>query len=91
VLSHHERLDGTGYPQGLADGDIPREARILAVADAFDSMVHDRPYRGAISSEEALAELDRCAGTQFDPDVVAALAALVERDAPELTDGSEPS
>jgi diguanylate cyclase (GGDEF)-like protein len=91
VLHHHERLDGTGYPQGLAGEEIPYEARILAVADAYDAMVHDRPYRSAISREEALAELERCAGTQFDPDVVTALVALVEREAPELTDGPDAS
>lgn len=89
VLHHHERIDGTGYPEGLAGEDIPLEARILAAADAFDSMVHDRPYHTAIGLDEAVAELERCAGTQFDAAVVAALARLVAREAPELTDGGE--
>jgi HD-GYP domain-containing protein (c-di-GMP phosphodiesterase class II) len=67
VLYHHERWDGGGYPTGRARKEIPLEARILAVADAFDAMVSDRPYRRALSVEAALAELDRCAGSQFDP------------------------
>lgn len=84
VLHHHERLDGTGYPEGLSGEEIPLEARILAVADAFDSMVHDRPYRPAVSVLQARAELERCAGTQFDPQVVAALSELISRGAPEV-------
>lgn len=67
VLYHHERWDGGGYPTGRARKEIPLEARILAVADAFDAMVSDRPYRSALSVEAALAELDRCSGSQFDP------------------------
>jgi HD-GYP domain-containing protein (c-di-GMP phosphodiesterase class II) len=67
VLYHHERWDGAGYPTGCARGQIPIEARILAVADAFDAMISDRPYRRALEPEAALAELDRCAGSQFDP------------------------
>ena len=69
VLYHHERWDGTGYPSGKAGEEIPLEARILAVADAFDAMTSDRPYRRALTLEQALAEVDRCAGTQFDPRV----------------------
>jgi diguanylate cyclase (GGDEF)-like protein/putative nucleotidyltransferase with HDIG domain len=83
VLAHHERLDGTGYPMGLSDGEIPLEARIIAVADAFEAITSDRPYRAGRSGEEALAELRNCAGTQFDPQVVDALAArldAIERD-----------
>ncbi|HEY7728675.1 MAG TPA: HD domain-containing phosphohydrolase [Candidatus Eisenbacteria bacterium] len=72
VRSHHENYDGSGYPDGLRGEAIPLEARILAVADAFDAMTTDRPYRRALSEEEALAELRRAAGTQFDPRVVAA-------------------
>jgi putative nucleotidyltransferase with HDIG domain len=69
VLYHHERWDGCGYPSGKAGEEIPVEARVLAVADAFDAMTSDRPYRRALSREEALAEVERCAGTQFDPKI----------------------
>jgi diguanylate cyclase (GGDEF)-like protein len=75
VLHHHERWDGAGYPDGLARADIPLGARILFVADAFDAMTSQRSYRAQLSGEAALAELERCAGSQFDPAVVAALAA----------------
>jgi putative nucleotidyltransferase with HDIG domain len=67
VLYHHERWDGQGYPSGKAGEEIPLEARVLAVADAFDAMTSDRPYRRALTREQALAEIERCAGTQFDP------------------------
>jgi len=67
VLHHHERWDGTGYPHRLRGERIPLEARVLGVADAFDAMTSRRPYRPALSVEQALAELERCAGTQFDP------------------------
>lgn len=79
VRSHHERLDGRGYPDGLSGDAIPLEARILFVADAFEAMTSDRPYREGTDIPTALAELRRCAGTQFDPATVSALAALVER------------
>jgi HD-GYP domain-containing protein (c-di-GMP phosphodiesterase class II) len=72
VRSHHENFDGSGYPDGLKGEGIPLEARVLAVADSFDAMTTDRPYRKALSEEEALAELRRMAGRQFDPRVVAA-------------------
>ena len=74
VLAHHERWDGTGYPRGIAGDEIPLPSRIIFVADAFDAMTSERPYREAISEREALEELRRCAGTQFDPVVVEALA-----------------
>jgi diguanylate cyclase (GGDEF)-like protein len=77
VRSTHERWDGAGYPDGLADETIPLAARIVAVCDAYDAMVSDRPYRKAWSAEQALAELKRCAGSQFDPAVVEAFAAAV--------------
>ena len=67
VLYHHERWDGTGYPTGRAGEDIPLEARVLAVADAYDAMTSTRPYRRAFSPEKALEEVERCAGAQFDP------------------------
>jgi HD-GYP domain-containing protein (c-di-GMP phosphodiesterase class II) len=76
VRHHHERWDGTGYPDGLAESAIPLEARIVAVADAYDAMISDRPYRAALEREAALAEVDRCGGTQFDPRVAGALLEL---------------
>lgn len=76
VYCHHERWDGTGYPQGLRGETIPLGARIFAVVDAFDAMTFDRPYSRAISMVEAKAELVRCAGTHFDPAVVASFLRL---------------
>ena len=75
VLHHHERWDGTGYPDGLHGDSIPLGARIIFVADAYDAMTSERVYQQRLSDEQALAELTRCAGTQFDPEVVAAFAA----------------
>jgi len=72
ALNHHERWDGAGYPQGLRGEQIPLSARIVAVADAFDAMTHPRPHRAALTVAEALAELERESGAQFDPEVVAA-------------------
>ena len=74
VRHSHERWDGTGYPDALAGSDIPLGARIVAVADAFDAMTSARPYSPPRSPEAAMEELERCAGTQFDPAVVAAFA-----------------
>lgn len=72
ALTHHERWDGTGYPHGLAGETIPLESRILAVADAFDALTHDRSHRKAVTGDEAAQEIGRNSGTQFDPAVVAA-------------------
>jgi diguanylate cyclase (GGDEF)-like protein len=79
ILHHHERPDGRGYPDGLAGDEIPIESRIILVADAFEAITSDRPYRPGRSEAEALAELDRCAGTQFDPECVAALRRALRR------------
>jgi putative nucleotidyltransferase with HDIG domain len=76
VRHHHERWDGGGYPAGLAGEDIPLLARIVAVADAFDAMTSDRPYRRALDLDLALGEIERGAGIQFDPAVAAALLAV---------------
>jgi HD-GYP domain-containing protein (c-di-GMP phosphodiesterase class II) len=78
VRSSHEWWDGTGYPDGLAGESIPLAARIVAVCDAFDAMTSPRPYRARRSEPEAIAELRRCAGTQFDPAVVACFVAALE-------------
>lgn len=78
VYHHHERYDGSGYPDGLKGEEIPLGSRIIAVADAFESMTSDRPYRKALPLEEALAELRRGAGTQFDPHVVEVFLRLIE-------------
>lgn len=79
ALGHHERWDGGGYPFGLAGEDIPLEARILAVCDAFDSMTSDRPYRQAMSTIEALHEIDLCAGTQFDAALAVMFISMMKR------------
>ncbi len=76
VRHHHERFDGGGYPDGLRGEDIPLSARIVAVADAFDSMIRDRTYDPGIPPEAAITEIEANAGTQFDPRVVAALSGL---------------
>ena len=76
VRHHHERFDGCGYPDGLADDRIPLGARLVAVVDAFGAMTEERPYRKMLTMEEALAELERGAGGQFDPRVVEVFARL---------------
>jgi diguanylate cyclase (GGDEF)-like protein/putative nucleotidyltransferase with HDIG domain len=77
ILHHHERLDGRGYPDGLGGNDVPLESRIIMVADAFEAMTSDRPYRPRRPVDEALAELDRHSGSQFDPACVAALRRIL--------------
>ena len=80
IMHHHERMDGKGYPMGLAGDEIPEFARVIAVADAFDSMTSTRSYRGARSVEEAVAELRKCSGMQFDPMLVDAFIAALTRE-----------
>jgi HD-GYP domain-containing protein (c-di-GMP phosphodiesterase class II) len=77
VLAHHERIDGRGYPLGLAGAEIPLEARILAVADAYEAMTADRAYRAALGHDAAQEELRAGAGTQFDPEIVEAFLAVL--------------
>ena len=79
VLHHHERWDGSGYPDGLHAEEIPEGARLLAVADSFDAMTSDRPYRAAMSAQEAFQEIKDRAGNQFDPSVVKALRTCWDR------------
>lgn len=79
ILAHHERWDGTGYPQGLKGTAIPLAARVLTIVDSFDVMTHERPYKTAQSVDHALAELERCAGTQFDPELVQVFLATFGR------------
>ncbi len=78
LLYHHERYDGGGYPFGLTADKIPLEARIFSIVDAYDAMTSDRPYRAAMSHDDAMAELAANSGTQFDPDVVDAFERLME-------------
>ncbi len=78
ILSHHERWDGKGYGQGLKAEEIPLIARIVTIVDAYDAMTNDRPYRKAMSKEEAILELRRCAGSQFDPCIIDSFIKLLE-------------
>jgi diguanylate cyclase (GGDEF)-like protein len=82
ILHHHERYSGHGYPFGLRGSDIPLGARIVAIADAYDAMTHDRPYKRAMSHDAAVAELRRHAGTQFDPELVTLFCDLFANRAP---------
>ena len=80
VRSHHERFDGSGYPDGLAGAAIPLEARIVAVADSLDAMISTRPYRRAYDLAAAVREIEHCQKSQFDPEVVAALLTLYKNE-----------
>jgi len=75
---HHERYDGTGYPNGLKGEEIPLNARIIGIADAFDAMTANRVYRKAMDKDYVIAELKRCSGTQFDPGLVDIMLELIE-------------
>lgn len=90
ILHHHERFDGGGYPTGLRGDQIPLDARVIAIADAFSAMTSERPYGERLSAEDACAELKRCAGTQFDPELVRLFCEEVEHrsdlDEPGLLD-----
>jgi putative nucleotidyltransferase with HDIG domain len=88
IMHHHERMDGKGYPMGLAGDEIPEFARVIAVADAFDSMTSTRSYRGARSVEEAVAELRKCSGMQFDPVLVDAFIAALDQEHWESQSGA---
>ena len=83
ILHHHERFAGHGYPYGLRGNEIPLGARIVAIADAYDAMIHDRPYKRAMTHDQAIAELRRHSGTQFDPDLVNLFCDLYAAHAPE--------
>ena len=89
ILAHHERFDGRGYPSGLAGTEIPVEARLICVADAYDAMTSERPYRSALSHAEAVERLKLGAGTQFDPTMIEALEAALGR-APSCVRSSRP-
>lgn len=80
IRHHHERMDGKGYPDGLRGSEIPQLARIAAIADAFDAMTSDRPYRKGMDHQKALAEIQRCAGQQFDPELVDAFCRISQHD-----------
>ncbi|MGA9774746.1 MAG: HD-GYP domain-containing protein, partial [Candidatus Dormiibacterota bacterium] len=89
ILNHHERFDGKGYPRGLRGEAIPLEARVFTIADSFDAMISDRPYRRGMSLDEARAEVRRCSGTQFDPICVAAFDQISDDDLRHITEERE--
>jgi putative two-component system response regulator len=80
ALFHHERWDGSGYPNGLSSRAIPMEARIVSIVDVYDALTNRRPYKDAWSKDDALKELWRCMGSQFDPVLVKLFISLVESD-----------
>ncbi|WP_425806568.1 HD-GYP domain-containing protein [Desulfitobacterium sp. Sab5] len=75
---NHEKWDGTGYPFGLSGEQIPLESRIISLIDAYDAMSNDRPYRKALSKEKIIEEINRCSGTQFDPELVRLFIEMIE-------------
>ena len=77
---HHERYDGKGYPQGLAGDDIPEEARIIAVADAYDAMTSNRSYRGALPQDKVRSEIEKGKGSQFDPRFADIMLGMIDED-----------
>ena len=91
VLHHHERMDGKGYPAGLAGEDTPLGARIVAVVDAFDAMVSNRSYRQGLPVEEAMRRLRADSGTQFDPKIVESFVRLAVQELPEVSQIVEPT
>ena len=86
ILYHHERYDGHGYPNGLKGEDIPYLARVLSVVDAYNAMISVRAYRPKLSKEQAIQELKKNAGTQFDPRITEAFIALLQQDDRPLSD-----
>ena len=84
ILKHQEWWNGQGYPLGIKNEEIPLACRILSIADAFDAMTNDRPYRKAMNHEEAIAEIERCAGTQFDPNLVPLFKQIVAAESDKL-------
>lgn len=89
ILHHHERWDGTGYPDGLSRESIPILSRVIAVVDAFDAMTNDRSYRRRISVQKAMAELKRCAGSQFDPYIVSEFLEAIKENPPKTEQNRE--
>ncbi|HEX6231205.1 MAG TPA: HD domain-containing phosphohydrolase [Actinomycetota bacterium] len=91
IRHHHERFDGSGYPDGLRGQEIPLTARVFAVVDSFDAMTSDRPYRGPMQIEGALDEIRRGAGTQFDPEVVRVFERMIEEESWDWDEVEEPA
>jgi HD-GYP domain-containing protein (c-di-GMP phosphodiesterase class II) len=91
IRHHHERWDGSGYPDGFVSADIPLPARIIAVADAFDAMTCDRPYRARMTVDAAVRELRKHAGSQFDPHLVEEFIEVIESGAVDTLDDGSPA